>query len=190
MRAARHGVGRGVGTKLPGWARRRADPQFCQPSARPPRRSLPRLSPKATATPHPLPIRSRPAQPPPTACSRATAPRRSPHRHATEADNDHHGRTEVAGSIQMSKPGSIGVSAEDRDHISWQAADPRVPGQSSVSSREFGAAMADAVRLPDPAAIHPVILPASLVRFAAQADRTIVGIDAPALHPQQMLRWV
>jgi hypothetical protein len=32
--------------------------------------------------------------------------------------------------------------------------------------------------------IHPVILPAS------GPDRTIRGIDAPALHPQQMLRWV
>ena len=112
MRAARHGVGRGVGTKLSGWTRRRADTQFCQPSARPPRRSLPRLSPETTPTPHPLPIRSRPAQPPPTACSRGTAPRRSPHRHARDADNDQHRRAEVAGSIQMSKPGSIGVSAE------------------------------------------------------------------------------
>ena len=38
--------------------------------------------------------------------------------------------------------------------------------------------------LPDPAALHPVILPTS------RPDRTTVGIDAPALHPQQMLRWV
>src|SRR5580704_17730289 len=44
--------------------------------------------------------------------------------------------------------------------------------------------MVGAVGMPDPAALHPVILPTS------GPDRTIVGIDAPALHPQQMLRWV
>jgi hypothetical protein len=44
--------------------------------------------------------------------TRAAAAPRPTHQHATEADNDHHGRTEVAGSIQMSKPGSIRVSAE------------------------------------------------------------------------------
>ena len=126
MRAARHGVGRGVGTKLSGWTRRRADTQFCQPSARPPRRSLPWLSPETTPTPHPLPIRSRPAQPPPTACSRGTAPRRSPHRHARDADNDQHRRAEVAGSIQMSKPGSIGVSAEGRVHLKPAHLQPRL----------------------------------------------------------------
>ena len=37
-----------------------------------------------------------------------------------------------------------------------------------------------AVGMPDPAALHPVILPAS------GPNRTIVGIDAPALDPQQM----
>jgi hypothetical protein len=36
--------------------------------------------------------------------------------------------------------------------------------------------------MPDPAGLHPVILPAS--------GPTIVGIDAPALHPQQLPRWV
>ncbi len=48
-------------------------------------------------------------------------------------------------------------------------------------SREAGAAMVGAIRLSHPAALHPVILPAS------RPDRTIVGLDAPALHSQQML---
>ncbi len=38
--------------------------------------------------------------------------------------------------------------------------------------------------MPGSAALHPVILPTS------GPDRTIVGFDAPALHSQQMLRWV
>ena len=45
-------------------------------------------------------------------------------------------------------------------------------------------AMAGAAGMPYPAALHPVRLPAS------GSNRTIVGIDAPALHPQQMLHWV
>ena len=72
----------------------------------------------------------------------------------------------------------------DRGDVSWQAADPCISGQRPVSSCEAGAAMAGTVGMPDPAALHPVILPAS------GSNRTIVGIDAPALHPQQMLRWV
>ena len=48
--------------------------------------------------------------------------------------------------------------------------------------RNAGAALAGAIRLPDPVALHPVILPGS------GPNRTIVGFDAPALHPQQMLR--
>jgi hypothetical protein len=44
-------------------------------------------------------------------------------------------------------------------------------------SCEAGAAMAGAAGMPDPAAFHPVILPTS------RPDRTILGIDAPELHP-------
>src|SRR4029077_11067785 len=57
-------------------------------------------------------------------------------------------------------------------------------GPRPVSSCEAGAAVAGAVGMPDPAPLHPVILPTS------GPNRTIVGIDAPALHPQQMLRRV
>ena len=56
--------------------------------------------------------------------------------------------------------------------------------QRPISSCEAGAAMAGTVGMPGPAALHPVILPTS------GPDRTIVGFDAPALHSQQMLRWV
>jgi hypothetical protein len=70
--------------------------------------------------------------------------------------------------------------SSDRGDVSWQAVDPCISGQRPVSSCEAGAAMAGAVGMPDPAGLHPVILPAS------GPNRTIVGIDAPALDPQHM----
>jgi len=69
MRAVRHGVGRGVGTKLSGSVRRRADPQFWQARDGLPRRSQRRLPPEPAATS--LPIIA------PATCAHANAPARA-----------------------------------------------------------------------------------------------------------------
>ena len=63
-----------------------------------------------------------------------------------------------------------------------QAAGPPLPGQCQIPSRETGAGMAGEARVPDQASLHPGLLPAS------QPNRTTMGVDAQAHHPQQVLR--
>jgi len=117
MRAARHDVGRGGGTKLSGSVRRRADPQFWQVSARSPKRSRPRLSLEAAAA---FTAETASALDHVPAGAHAAAPHGpQAHRHRERrggagqpATTIGYGRNEVTGSTQMSKSGSIRVSAE------------------------------------------------------------------------------
>ena len=66
--------------------------------------------------------------------------------------------------------------------VSAQAGDPSVSGQRPLPSREAGAGLAGATRLPDQASLHPDVLPAS------GPDRTAMGLDAQARHPQRVPR--
>src|SRR5829696_4721942 len=66
------------------------------------------------------------------------------------------------------------------DLVSGQADDPPLPRQRPVSSRQAGASLAGEAGLPDQAPLHPNLLPAS------GSDRTALGVDAQAHHPQPM----
>src|SRR5215210_9546167 len=68
----------------------------------------------------------------------------------------------------------------DRGDVSGQADDPPLSGQRAVSSRQAGASLAGAAGVPDQAPLHPDLLPAS------GSDRTALGVDAQAHHPQPM----
>jgi transposase len=70
----------------------------------------------------------------------------------------------------------------DRGALSDVGAHPCLSRQRALSSRQAGAGMACATRVPDQAAFHPVLLPAS------QSDRAVVGPHAQKRHAQQMLR--
>lgn len=61
---------------------------------------------------------------------------------------------------------------------------PPRPGQGSIPSREAGAGLAGAAGVPDQAALHPGL------RSPSGPDRTAVGLDAQADHPQPMPRDV
>ena len=70
----------------------------------------------------------------------------------------------------------------DRGALSDVGAHPCLSRQRALSSRQAGAGMACATRVPDQAAFHPVLLSAS------QSDRAVVGPHAQKRHAQQMLR--
>ena len=85
-----------------------------------------------------------------------------------------HGAIDLeTGNTRMLDVLVVNAADGDRGDVSWKAADPCISGQRPVSSCEAGAAVAGAVGMPDPAPLHPVILPTS------GPNRTIVGIDAP-----------
>ena len=70
----------------------------------------------------------------------------------------------------------------DRGDVSGHAVDPHLPGQCQIPSRETGAGVAGAAGPPDQTALHSGLL------STPQPDRTVMGVDAPAYHPQQVLQ--
>ena len=124
MRAVRHGVERGVGTKLPGSVRRRADPQFCQADAGLPTDAAPVIPRGSSDT---IDVASAPdhadtraVQMPPPRHNDGLAP--AQRRGGTASDNNRNGKTEIRGSAQTSKPGSIRVSANIQSSLMLRTA--------------------------------------------------------------------
>jgi transposase len=73
------------------------------------------------------------------------------------------------------------TAGSDRSALSDVGADPRLSRQCALSSRQAGSGLARPAGLPDQAAFHSDLLPAS------QSDRKVVGPHAQKRHPQQNL---
>ena len=92
------------------------------------------------------------------------------------------GKTRMIEAETVNAISTIMLLIGDRGDVSQQAIDPSVRGQCPLPSREAGAGLAGPTGMPDQAAFHPHVLPAS------GSDRATMGSDAQAHHPQSMSR--
>ena len=93
------------------------------------------------------------------------------------------GQTVMKDVLTVDAVSTIALLAS-RDDVSGHAADPRILGQCQVPSRETGASLAGAARMPDQTPLRPGLLSAS------QSNRAVMGPYAQAHHPQQVLQVV
>src|SRR5678809_949632 len=78
----------------------------------------------------------------------------------------------------------------NRGDVSWKAADPCISGQRPISSCEAGAAMAGAVGMPDPAALHPVRLMAIEAMYPGKRLIHVFLDNARYHHAKLVQQWL